>query len=105
VVVTNNDDAYRTAIALKRGGADGALRSSTRGPRPAPLPQEARAMGIPVKTGTAIAGVKGIRGVVAVQLCNQAGEGAVTEKSPARPSPCRAAGRPRCICGPIAAAS
>jgi sarcosine oxidase subunit alpha len=45
-----------------------------------PLPQEARAMGIPVKTGTAIAGVKGIRGVVAVQLCNQAGEGAVTEE-------------------------
>jgi sarcosine oxidase subunit alpha len=37
-------------------------------------------MGIPVKTGTAIAGVKGIRGVVAVQLCNQAGEGAVTEE-------------------------
>jgi sarcosine oxidase subunit alpha len=45
-----------------------------------PLPEEARAMGIPVKTGTAIAGVKGIRGVVAVQLCNQAGEGAVTEE-------------------------
>jgi sarcosine oxidase subunit alpha len=37
-------------------------------------------MGIPVKTGTAIAGVKGIRGVVAVQLCSQAGEGAVTEE-------------------------
>jgi sarcosine oxidase subunit alpha len=52
-----------------------------RGRRPTgPLPQEARAMGIPVKTGTAIAGVKGIRGVVAVQLCSQAGEGAVTEE-------------------------
>jgi sarcosine oxidase subunit alpha len=52
-----------------------------RGPRRSgPLPQEARAMGIPVKTGTAIAGVKGIRGVVAVQLCSQAGEGAVTEE-------------------------
>jgi sarcosine oxidase subunit alpha len=45
-----------------------------------PLPEQARNMGIPVKTGTAIAGVKGIRGVVAVQLCNQAGEGAVTEE-------------------------
>jgi sarcosine oxidase subunit alpha len=80
VVVTNNDDAYRTAIALKQAGLDVPCIVDARPKADGPLPQEARAMGIPVKTGTAIAGVKGIRGVVAVQLCNQAGEGAVTEE-------------------------
>jgi sarcosine oxidase subunit alpha len=105
VVVTNNDDAYRTAIALKQAGLDVPCIVDARPKADGPLPQEARAMGIPVKTGTAIAGVKGIRGVVALQLCSQAGEGAVTEESSARPSPCPAAGRPRCISGPIAAAS
>jgi sarcosine oxidase subunit alpha len=80
VVVTNNDDAYRTAIAIKRAGLDVPCIVDARTKADGPLPQEARALGIPVKTGTAIAGVKGIRGVVAVQLCNQAGEGAVTEE-------------------------
>jgi sarcosine oxidase subunit alpha len=80
VVVTNNDDAYRTAIALKQAGLDVPCIVDARPDASGPLPQEARAMGIPVKTGTAVAGVKGIRGVVAVQLCNQAGEGAVTEE-------------------------
>jgi sarcosine oxidase subunit alpha len=80
VVVTNNDDAYRTAIALKQAGLDVPCIVDARTKADGPLPQEARAMGIPVKTGTAIAGVKGIRGVVAVQLCSQAGEGAVTEE-------------------------
>ncbi len=79
VVVTNNDDAYRTAIALKDAGLDVPCIVDARPEAKGPLPEAARAMGIPVKTGTAIAGVKGIRGVVAVQLCNQAGEGAVTE--------------------------
>ena len=79
VVVTNNDDAYRTAIAIRRAGLDVPCIVDARPTADGPLPQEARALGIPVKTGTAIAGVKGIRGVVAVQLCKQAGEGAVTE--------------------------
>ncbi|KPQ14613.1 MAG: sarcosine oxidase, subunit alpha [Rhodobacteraceae bacterium HLUCCO18] len=79
VVVTNNDDAYRTAIAIRRAGLDVPCIVDARPEANGPLPQEARALGIPVKTGTAIAGVKGIRGVVAVQLCKQAGEGAVTE--------------------------
>jgi sarcosine oxidase subunit alpha len=63
VVVTNNDDAYRTAIALKQAGLDVPCIVDARTKADGPLPQEARAMGIPVKTGTAIAGVKGIRGV------------------------------------------
>jgi sarcosine oxidase subunit alpha len=80
VVVTNNDDAYRTAIAIKRAGLDVPCIVDARPEANGPLPEQARNMGIPVRTGTAIAGVKGIRGVVAVQLCNQAGEGAVTDE-------------------------
>jgi sarcosine oxidase subunit alpha len=80
VVVTNNDDAYRTAIAIRKAGLDVPCIVDARMSADGPLPQEARALGIPVKTGTGIAGVKGLRGVVAVQLCAQAGEGAVTEE-------------------------
>jgi sarcosine oxidase subunit alpha len=80
VVVTNNDDAYRTAIAIRRAGLDVPCIVDARPEAKGPLPDEARALGIPVRTGTGIAGVKGIRGVVSVQLCKQAGEGAVTEE-------------------------
>ncbi|MCU4651833.1 sarcosine oxidase subunit alpha family protein [Roseibacterium sp. SDUM158016] len=79
VVVTNNDDAYRTAIAIRKAGLDVPCIVDARDTADGPLPQEARALGIPVKTGMAIANVKGLRGVVAVQLCRQAGEGAVIE--------------------------
>lgn len=80
VIVTNNDDAYRTAIAIKSAGLDVPCIIDARAEASGALPQQARALGIEVKTGTAIAGVKGLRGVVAVQLCAQAGEGAVTEE-------------------------
>jgi len=79
VVVTNNDDAYRTAIAIKEAGLDVPCIVDARTEADGPLVQQARALGIPVKTGMGIAGVKGLRGVVAVQLCRQAGEGAVVE--------------------------
>ncbi len=80
VVVTNNDDAYRTAIAIKKAGLDVPCIVDARAQADGPLVAEARALGIPVKTGTGIAGVKGMRGVTGVQLCAQAGEGSVTEE-------------------------
>ena len=55
VVVTNNDDAYRTAIAIRRAGLDVPCIVDARTTADGPLPQEARALGIPVRTGTAIA--------------------------------------------------
>jgi len=75
VVVTNNDDAYRTALAIHDAGLDVPCIVDARETATGPLAEEARARGIPVKTGMAIANVKGIRGVVAVELCRQAGEG------------------------------
>ncbi|GAA5069942.1 sarcosine oxidase subunit alpha family protein [Roseibacterium beibuensis] len=80
VVVTNNDDAYRTAIAIRQAGLDVPCIVDARPEANGALPDQARALGIEVKTGMGIAGVKGLRGVVAVKLCRQAGEGAVIEE-------------------------
>ncbi|MEM7721207.1 MAG: sarcosine oxidase subunit alpha family protein [Pseudomonadota bacterium] len=79
VVVTNNDDAYRTAIALKEAGLIVPCIVDARAEVTGALPQKARDLGIKIKTGTAIASVKGLRGVVSVSLCPHAGEGKATE--------------------------
>ncbi|MDG1117401.1 MAG: sarcosine oxidase subunit alpha family protein [Flavimaricola sp.] len=80
VVVTNNDDAYRTAIALK---AAGLVVPCIVDARPSPageLIQTAREMGIRVEAGKGIAKVKGGKRVTGVAICAQAGEGAVLEE-------------------------
>jgi len=80
VVVTNNDDAYRTALALKQAGLIVAAVVDARGVADGPLPQQARALGIRVECGKAIASVTGGKRVTAVTLCAQAGEGSVLEE-------------------------
>jgi sarcosine oxidase subunit alpha len=80
VVVTNNDDAYRTAIALKEAGLDVPCIIDARAVVTGDLPARARAMGIRVEAGRAIAKVKGGKRVTGVGLCVQAGEGAVLEE-------------------------
>ncbi len=82
VLVTNNDDAYRTAIALKEAGLEVPCIVDARAGVTGDLPNRARAMGIRVATGRAIAKVKGGKRVTAVSLCVQAGEGAVLEEIP-----------------------
>jgi sarcosine oxidase, subunit alpha len=79
VVVTNNDDAYRTALVLHQAGLDVACIVDARPEADGPLVQAARARGLRVLTGMGIATVKGLRGVVAVQLCAQDGAGEVVE--------------------------
>ena len=79
VIVTNNDDAYRTAIALHHAGLSVACVVDARPQASGALPDQVRALGIAVKTGTAIAKVKGTKRVTGVALCLHAGEGAVTE--------------------------
>jgi sarcosine oxidase subunit alpha len=79
VVVTNNDDAYRTALALLAAGLEVPCIVDARTEADGPLVQEARARGLRVLTGMGIAQVKGLRGVVAVQLCAQDGAGEVVE--------------------------
>lgn len=80
VVVTNNDSAYQTALALKAAGLDVPAILDAREVADGPLPQAARAAGIRVLTGKAIAKVKGSKRVTGVAICAQAGEGSVQEE-------------------------
>ena len=81
VLVTNNDNAYLTAIALRKAGLavpvilDARVLPDDRG-----LVAEAKALGIRVLMGHAIASVKGGKRVTGVQICSQAGEGSVLEE-------------------------
>ncbi|WP_412504738.1 sarcosine oxidase subunit alpha family protein [Roseovarius sp. SYSU LYC5161] len=80
VVVTNNDDAYLTAIALKKSGLEVPMILDARASGGGRLAAEARAMGIRVETGKGIAKVKGTKRVEGIAICAQAGEGAVLEE-------------------------
>lgn len=80
VIVTNNDSAYQTALALKAAGLDVPAILDARDQATGPLPEAARAAGIRVLTGKAIAKVKGGKRVSGVAVCAQAGEGAVQEE-------------------------
>ena len=80
VVVTNNDDAYRTAITLKQLGLEIPVILDARQSGGGALAEEARALGIRVETGKGIAKVKGGKRVTGVAICAQAGEGAVLEE-------------------------
>ena len=80
VVVTNNDDGYRTALALHDAGLTVKTIVDPRMSATGALPEAARAAGLRVETGTAIAKVKGTAKVDGVFLCAQSGDGAVTEE-------------------------
>lgn len=80
VVVTNNDDAYRTAIALVNAGLSVPAIIDARPEGAGALGAEAKAKGIRVEEGKAIAKVKGKTRVTGVALCLQAGEGAVIDE-------------------------
>ncbi len=79
VVVTNNDDAYRTALMLKAAGLDVPAVLDAREDVDAPLAEEAIAAGIRVMTGHGIASVTGKGRVQVVQACKQDSDGSVTE--------------------------
>ncbi|MBR9651717.1 sarcosine oxidase subunit alpha family protein [Thalassovita aquimarina] len=82
VVVTNNDDAYRTAITLKNLGLEVPAVIDARASAGGELAEEAKALGIRVETGKGIAKVQGSKRVTGVAICSQAGEGAVIEEIP-----------------------
>ncbi len=81
VVVTNNDDAYRTALALKSAGLNVPVILDARvTPVDSALMAEAKAAGIRVMMGHGVAKVLGGKRVTGVAVCAQAGEGAVLEE-------------------------
>ncbi|RNF35034.1 sarcosine oxidase subunit alpha family protein [Paracoccus methylarcula] len=78
VVVTNNDDAYRTALTASDAGLDVVAIIDARADASGDLPQAARARNIPILLGTGIAKVKGSRHVEGVALCDQSGDGTIS---------------------------
>ncbi|SFE95874.1 sarcosine oxidase subunit alpha [Sulfitobacter brevis] len=81
VVVTNNDNAYLTAIALRHAGLDvPAILDARVLPQDSELMAQAKALGIRVLMGHAVASVQGSKRVTGVAVCSQAGEGAVLEE-------------------------
>ena len=79
-VVTNNDDAYRTALALHAAGVTVAAIIDAREEVTGDLPARARAAGIRIAEGTAIHHVEGGKSVTGVALCRFDSEGgAVSE--------------------------
>ena len=82
-IVTNNDDAYRTAIAVKKAGLDVPVILDARVlPEDSALVAEAKGMGVRVMMGHGVAKVLGGKRVTGVAVCAQAGEGAVLEEIP-----------------------
>ncbi|MBL4872699.1 MAG: sarcosine oxidase subunit alpha family protein [Rhodobacteraceae bacterium] len=82
VVVTNNDDAYRTAITMKNAGLEVPVILNARTEANGALPNQARALGIRVETGKGISSVNGYKFVTGVEICSQAGEGTPLETIP-----------------------
>ena len=80
VVVTNNDDAYRTALCLLEAGLEVPLIVDARPEGGGALMEAVQAAGIRVALGRGIAKVTGGKRVTGVQICTQAGEGAVLEE-------------------------
>ncbi|PLL13097.1 sarcosine oxidase subunit alpha family protein [Tabrizicola sp. TH137] len=80
VVVTNNDDGYRTAIALREAGLAVPAIVDARANPAGDLVAKARALGLRIEAGRGIAKVKGGKRVTSVAICLQAGEGAVIDE-------------------------
>lgn len=80
VVVTNNDDGYRTAIALREAGLAVPAIVDARSNPTGDLVAKARALGLRIEAGRGIAKVKGGKRVTSVAICLQAGEGAVIDE-------------------------
>lgn len=79
VIVTNNDDAYRTALALLDAGLTVPTIVDAREETHGALPQEVKARGVRVLEGRGIARVLGRSRVTGVEICAQAGEGGAVE--------------------------
>ncbi|MFE3835474.1 sarcosine oxidase subunit alpha family protein [Pseudogemmobacter sonorensis] len=80
VVVTNNDDAYLTALALHDAGLRVAAVVDARATATGPLAGRVRALGIRVETGRGVVKVHGRKRVTGVSIGLQVGEGAALEE-------------------------
>ncbi len=79
VVVTNNDDAYRTALTLHAVGLEVPAIIDARPQGGGALAEQARALGVRIETGHAVAKVNGKIHVKSVEICLQSGAGGAVE--------------------------
>jgi sarcosine oxidase subunit alpha len=79
-VVTNNDDAYRTALALRAAGVEVPAVLDARPYPGGALPEAARAAGLRVVSGAAVAGVKGRQARRLRGVCDHEGRGTLREE-------------------------
>ena len=82
VVVTNNDDGYRTAIALHQAGLEVPRILDARETGGGPLMEAARSLGLRIDCGRAVAKVLGGKRVTGVMVCAQKGAGGALEEVP-----------------------
>lgn len=82
VVFANNDDAYRTALDLKRAGSDIAAVVDTRRDPNAPLPLRVRNEGVRCLPGAAVTVAQGRGTVTGVEVARLAGDGHGTAGNP-----------------------
>ncbi|WP_068112516.1 sarcosine oxidase subunit alpha family protein [Tropicimonas marinistellae] len=75
VVVTNNDDAYRTALVLIDAGLEVPAIVDVRERSDGPLARECVRRGVRAETGAAVMKVKGGKQVAGVMLCRANGTG------------------------------
>ncbi len=80
VIVTNNDDAYRTAFTVKEAGLNVKAILDVREDVQSPLIEEAENAGFRVLKGKGIAKVTGGHGVESVDICEIEGDGTALEK-------------------------
>ncbi len=82
VIMTNNDDAYITAILLQQAGASVQVFDA-RAAHESALKTAVQALSIPVTHGRAIARVTGRKRVKSVKICDVTGAGEVIAEVPA----------------------
>lgn len=80
VIVTNNDDAYRTAKVLLKAGLRVPAIVDVRPNPDSAIVREIKALGVNVHVKRAIAKVHGNDRVTGVSICLQAGDGAVMQE-------------------------
>ena len=80
VILTNNDDAYRTALTLREAGLGVPAILDARQEAAGPLAKAARDAGLSVRPGCGIAGIVGRDRVDRIQVCSQDGDGKVIDE-------------------------
>ena len=80
VILTNNDDAYRTALTLREAGLGVPAVLDTRQQATGSLAAAARDAGLNVRPGCGIAGIVGRNRVEGIQVCRQDGDGEVIDE-------------------------